>query len=106
MDGQDSAPGSESIARSCKLQASTNQDTSGKPQAGLDKAIDLGYNGIMSSRFQPSGLFRTFKSEKEFHEYVEGHSLPEERKLLWLGFAFGCNFAVDKINKDLASKKK
>jgi hypothetical protein len=60
----------------------------------------------MSSRFQPSGLFRTFETEKEFSEYVEGHSLPEERRLLWLGFAFGCNFAVNKINKDQASKKK
>jgi len=68
--------------------------------------LDLGYSGIMSSRYQPSGLFRTFETEKEFQEYVQGHSLPEERRLLWLGFAFGCNYAVNKINKDLASKKK
>jgi len=60
----------------------------------------------MSTKLSTNNLFRTFKSEKEFHEYVEGHSLPEERRLLWLGFAFGCNFAVNKINKDLASKKK
>ena len=66
----------------------------------------MGYNGIMPSRYKPSGLFRTFESEKEFHEFVQGHSLPEERRLLWLGFAFGANHAVYKINKDLTSKKK
>jgi len=59
----------------------------------------------MSSRFQPCDLFRTFETEKEFNDFVEGHSLPEERRLLWLGFAFGCNFAVNKINKDLAKNK-
>ena len=59
----------------------------------------------MTSGYETSGLFRTFKTEKEFHEFVEGHSLPEERRLLWLGFAFGCNFAVNKINKDLAKNK-
>ncbi len=60
----------------------------------------------MSTRFKPSGLFRTFTSEKEYDEFVQGHSLPEERRLLWLGFAFGCNFAVHKINKDLDDTKK
>ena len=59
----------------------------------------------MSSRFKPVELFRTFETEKEFHEYVQDHSLPEERRLLWLGFAFGCNYAVNKINKDLDKKK-
>ena len=59
----------------------------------------------MASRYQPHGLFRTFETEKEFNEYVQGHSLPEERRLLWLGFAFGCNNAVTKINKDLDKKK-
>ena len=66
----------------------------------------MGYSGIMSSDYETSGLFRTFKTEKEFHEFVQGHSLPEERRLLWLGFMFGANHAVYKINKDLASKKK
>ena len=60
----------------------------------------------MASRFQPCDLFRTFETEKEFNDFVEGHSLPEERRLLWLGFMFGANHAVYKINKDLASKKK
>ena len=49
---------------------------------------------------------KTFKTEKEFHEFVQGHSLPEERRLLRLGFALGCNFAVHKINKDLDDTKK
>ena len=99
-----------------KASSSKPPDTWDRPQAWttkrqaasfkLDKAIDMGYNRIMTSRFQPSGLFRTFKSEKEFHEYVEGHSLPEERRLLWLGFAFGCNFAVNKINKINKDEKK
>ena len=86
-----------------KIQASMDQQASKK---GLDRAWALGYYGSMSSRFQPCNLFRTFETEKEFNDFVEGHSLPEERRLLWLGFAFGCNFAVNKINKDLASKKK
>ena len=65
----------------------------------------MGYSGIMSSDYETSGLFRTFKTEKEFHEFVQGHSLPEERRLLWLGFMFGANHAVYKINKDLAKNK-
>jgi hypothetical protein len=60
---------------------------------------------MSAPRFTPNGLFRTFKTEKEFHEFVQGHSLPEERRLLWLGFAFGCNHAVHKINKILDEKK-
>ena len=85
-----------------KKQASMDQQASKK---GLDRAWALGYYGSMSSRFQPCDLFRTFETEKEFNDFVEGHSLPEERRLLWLGFAFGCNFAVNKINKDLDQKK-
>ena len=86
--------------KSSKLQAA-----SVKPDR-VDRSRDLGYYGSMSSDYQTSGLFRTFKTEKEFHEFVQGHSLPEERRLLWLGFMFGANHAVYKINKDLSSKKK
>jgi len=60
----------------------------------------------MSTKFSPNNLFRTFKTEKEFNDFVQGHSLPEERRLLWLGFAFGCNFAVNKINKINKDEKK
>ena len=54
MDGLDMVPGSESMVKSFKLQASGSraasgklQAPSGKLQAGLDKALDLGYSGIM-----------------------------------------------------------
>ena len=58
MDGSASAPGYILIVKSCKLQASTNRAASGKlksssgrsskPQAGLDKAVALGYNGSLT----------------------------------------------------------
>ena len=54
MPGRSLDPGYILIVKSFKLQASENQDTSGKlqapsgkPQAGLDNAVALGYSGIM-----------------------------------------------------------
>ena len=70
------APGSRSMVKSFKLQASTSPGTSGKLQApsrklqaGLDKAVALGYNGSMSSRtvkpeFQPDGSKRQYVLDK------------------------------------------
>ena len=50
-------------------------------------------------KLQGSNLFRTFKTQKELRDYIEGHSLAEERRLLWLGFMFGCNYAANQVNK-------
>ena len=54
-----------------------------------------------------SNLFATFKTEKEVREYIEGHSLAEERRLLWLGFMFGSNYVAHQVNEtfDLTYKK-
>ena len=72
----------------------------------LDKVLDLGYNRIMSTKLSTNNLFRTFETEKEAAEWINSHSLPEEKRLLWLGFAFGCNYAANQVNKKFILKKK
>ena len=72
----------------------------------LDKTVDMGYNGIMSTKLSTNNLFRTFETEKEAAEWINSHSLPEEKRLLWLGFAFGCNYAANQVNKKFILKKK
>ena len=54
-----------------------------------------------------SNLFATFKTEKEVRDFIEGHSLAEERRLLWLGFMFGSNYVAHQVNEtfDLTYKK-
>ena len=54
-----------------------------------------------------SNLFATFKTEKEVRDFIEGHSLAEERRLLWLGFMFGSNYVAHQVNEtfDLKYKK-
>ena len=58
-------------------------------------------------KLQGSNFFATFKTEKELKEYIEGHSLAEERRLLWLGVMFGSNFVAHQVNEtfDLKYKK-
>jgi len=58
-------------------------------------------------KLQGSNLFRTFKTQKELRDYIEGHSLAEERRLLWLGAMFGMNFVANQVNTtfDLKYKK-
>ena len=113
MDGLDMVPGLRSMAKSCKLQASTSRATSGKLQApsvklqaGLDKALALGYSGIMSIKLQTSNLFRTFKTQKEVADYIDMHNLSEEKRLLWMGFMFGCNYSANQVNENFILKKK
>jgi hypothetical protein len=84
-------------AWAAKRQAASNK---------LDKALELGYNGIMSTKLSTNNLFRTFETEKEAAEWINSHSLPEEKRLLWLGFAFGCNYAANQVNKKFILKKK
>ena len=59
-------------------------------------------------KLQTSILFRTFETQEGAAEFINSHSLPEERRLLWLGFAFGCNYASNQVNKtfNLEYKKK
>ena len=57
-------------------------------------------------KLQGSNLFATFKTEKELKDYIEQH-IPEEKRLLWLGFMFGINFVANQVNEtfDLQYKK-
>ena len=58
-------------------------------------------------KLETNKLFRTFKTQKELSDYIESHSLPEERRLLWLGAMFGMNFVANQVNEtfDLTYKK-
>ena len=58
-------------------------------------------------KLQGSNLFATFKTEKELKDYIESHSLAEERRLLWLGVMFGSNYVAHQVNEtfDLKYKK-
>jgi len=58
-------------------------------------------------KLQGSNLFATFKTQKELGDYIEGHSVAEERRLLWLGVMFGSNFVAHQVNTtfDLTYKK-
>ena len=61
----------------------------------------------MSIKLQGSNLFATFKTQEELKNYIESHSLPEERRLLWLGVMFGSNHLAHIVNEtfDLTYKK-
>jgi len=58
-------------------------------------------------KLQGSKMFRTFKTQKELSDYIEQH-IPEEKRLLWLGFMFGVNFVANQVNEtfDLKYKEK
>ena len=58
-------------------------------------------------KLQGSNFFATFKTEKELKDYIESHSVAEERRLLWLGVMFGSNFVAHQVNEtfDLKYKK-
>ena len=52
-----------------------------------------------------SKMFRTFKTQKELSDYIEQH-IPEEKRLLWLGFMFGVNFVANQVNETFDLKYK
>ena len=58
-------------------------------------------------KLETNKLFRTFKTQKEAIDYIEGHNLAEERRLLWLGVMFGSNHVAHMVNEtfDLTYKK-
>ena len=58
-------------------------------------------------KLEISNLFATFKTQEELKNYIESHSLPEERRLLWLGVMFGSNHLAHIVNEtfDLTYKK-
>jgi len=52
-------------------------------------------------KLKGSNFFATFKTEKELKDYIEGHSVAEERRLLWLGVMFGSILMLNKLMKHL-----
>jgi len=58
-------------------------------------------------KLQGSNLFATFKTQEELKNYIESHSVAEERRLLWLGVMFGSNHLAHIVNEtfDLTYKK-
>ena len=40
----------------------------------------------------------TFDTEEEVVEYINRH-IPEEKRLLWLGFMIGSNYTANQVNK-------
>ena len=56
-------------------------------------------------KLQTNNLFRTFKSEKELTDYVEMH-IPEEKRLLYMGFFLGMNFVANQVNTTFDLKYK
>ena len=53
----------------------------------------------MTIKLELSNFVVTFDTQEEAAEFINSHSLPEERRLLWLGFMFGCNYAANQVNK-------
>jgi hypothetical protein len=60
----------------------------------------------MAVKLETNKMFVTFKTQKEATDYIEMH-IPEEKRLLWMGFMFGCNYAANQVNEtfDLKYKK-
>jgi hypothetical protein len=54
-----------------------------------DKNMKLGKNNFVV----------TFKTEKEVSDFIEMH-IPEERRLLWLGFFIANNYIAQKLEDD------
>ena len=57
-------------------------------------------------KLETNKMFRTFKTQKEAIDYIEMH-IPEEKRLLYMGFFFGLNYATHQVNEtfDLTYKK-
>ena len=65
----------------------------------------MGYSGRMSIKLETSKLFVTFKTQKEAIDYIDMH-IPKEKRLLWMGFMFGCNYTAHQVNENFILKKK
>ena len=56
-------------------------------------------------KLQGNKMFRTFKSQKELSDYIDMH-IPEEKRLLYMGFFFGLNYAANQVNETFDLKYK
>ena len=57
-------------------------------------------------KLEISNLFATFKTQEELRNYIESHSVAEERRLLWLGVMFGSNYVAHQVNETFDLKYK
>ena len=56
-------------------------------------------------KLETNKLFRTFKTQKEAIDYIE-MNIPEEKRLLYMGFFFGLNYAANQVNETFDLKYK
>ena len=52
----------------------------------------------MSITLQTNNFVVTFETENEVVKYMNKH-IPEEKRLLWLGFMIGSNYTANQVNK-------
>ena len=50
-------------------------------------------------KIEKNNFVVTFKTEKEVSDFIEMH-IPEERRLLWLGFFIANNYIAQKLEDD------
>ena len=52
----------------------------------------------MTIKLQTNNFVVTFDTEEEVVEYINRH-IPEEKRLLWLGFMIGSNYVGNQVNQ-------
>ena len=50
-------------------------------------------------KIEKNNFVVTFKTEKEVSDYIGMH-IPEEQRLLWLGFFIANNFIADRLEQE------
>ena len=56
-------------------------------------------------KLEKTNFVVTFKTEKEVSEYIGMH-IPEEQRLLWLGFFIANNYIAQRLEEDQIELKK
>ena len=56
-------------------------------------------------KLEKNNFVVTFKTEKEVVEYFKMH-IPEEQRLLWMGFFIANNFIAHRLEEDKIELKK
>ena len=56
-------------------------------------------------KLEKNNFVVTFKTEKEVSEYIGMH-IPEEQRLLWLGFFIANNYIAQRLEEDQIELKK
>ena len=59
----------------------------------------------MSITLQTNNFVVTFETEDEVVKYMNKH-IPEEKRLLWLGFMIGSNYIANQVNKTFSLEYK